>query len=327
MGRTYALGFLPKELRKVVVRTPKVDISDIAEARKGILKMYRFLPKPNEVGVEWEDLHIEGPKMRKGVMVRIYHPTKKKKNFMKIPFLSKPLPAMLFMHWGGFVLGDLRTEHARCLRLCREVEMVIVSVDYRLAPENPYPAGLDDCYAALKWMYENYSHLNIDRNKIAVGGTSAGGGLAAGLAIRARDRKGPPISMQYLGFPVLDCKSNTYSAVTYTDTPNWTAEANKQMWEYYLPRNIVVTSEASPSIETNLKGLPRTYIWTAEFDPLRDEAISYGHKLLQAGVPTELHSFSDAIHGFDSSHIRKGIVERAHRNQVEMLKAHFESCP
>ena len=322
MNRTYQRQLLEPELRKIAKYTPPVDFSDVDKARKGINKMYRFLPKVDETDVVIEDKLIRSQTSNPPVKVRTYYPKgldrKPKKSFFK---KVKKLPAMLFMHWGGFCLGDLRTEHARCIRLCRDVGMLIISVEYRLAPENPFPAGLDDCYSVLLWLESNSEELMVDTEKIAVGGTSAGAGLAAGLALKARDEKGPKIAFQYLGFPVLDNSCSTESAQSFEDTPNWTAEANRLMWKYYMSEEKHPDiAYASPQRAESLLDLPYTYLWTAEFDPLRDEGLIYAQKLMHAGVPVELHCYTGTMHGFDSSPNADGVVLRAQEDQVKAIK-------
>lgn len=289
--------------------------------------MYRFLPKVDESGVDVQDKVVPVGDQRPVVPVRIYQPQPRRETSFKNVFQRpRKLPAMVFMHWGGFCLGDLRTEHARCVRLSRDIGMLVVSVAYRLAPENPFPAGLDDCYAVLKWLVAHKDELQVDPEKIAVGGTSAGGGLAAALALRTRDENGPKIALQYLGFPVLDDHCDTGSAQGFKNTPNWTSEANQLMWKYYIQdRNDPRMKYAAPSREKDLAGLPHTYLWTAEFDPLRDEALAYAQRLMHAGVPVELHAYPRTMHGFDSSPTSKGVVLRAQQDQVAALKKVFNN--
>jgi acetyl esterase/lipase len=178
--------------------------------------------------------------------------------------------------------------------------VVVVSVDYRLAPENPFPAGLEDCYAALVWLHEHAGDLGVDAGRIAINGGSAGGGLAAGLALLARDRGGPAICFQYLGIPELDDRLDTPSMQRFHDTPMWSRGAAEKSWEWYLGDahgTDDISPYAAPARATDLAGLPPAYISTMEFDPLRDEGIHYALKLLAAGVSVELHSFPGTFHG------------------------------
>lgn len=222
------------------------------------------------------------------------------------------------------MLGDLETEHARCVMISKFAEIVVVSVDYRLAPEHPFPAGVEDCYAALLWTVEHAPELNIDPQRAAVGGTSAGGGLAAALSLMSRDRKGPAISFQFLGFPVTDDQMQTESVRHFTDTPNWTHEATINMWAYYLgdPKPAEVSPYAAPLRADDLTNLPPAYIWTGEFDPLRDEGIQYALRLMSANVPVELHNFAGTFHGFDQTP-EAAIAQRSQREQVAVIRAAF----
>jgi acetyl esterase/lipase len=192
-------------------------------------------------------------------------------------------------------------------------------VDYRLAPEHPFPAGVEDCYAALEWMHREARDLGIDTARVAVGGQSAGGGLSAAVALMARDRSGPPICFQFLGIPELDHRLETTSMRTFVDTPMWHRANAITSWQMYLGDHDRdnVSPYASPTMATDLSGLPPTYLTTMEFDPLRDEGIQFGLRLLEAGVPVELHSFPGTFHG--SGVVPTAAVSR--RANAEMLVA------
>jgi acetyl esterase len=223
------------------------------------------------------------------------------------------VPAILYIHGGGFYAGSIDTEHSGASALARQLNVVVVSVDYRLAPENPFPAGLEDCYAALVWLHEHAGDFGVDADRIAINGGSAGGGLAAGLALLARDRGGPAICFQYLGIPELDDRLDTPSMQRFHDTPMWSRGAAEKSWEWYLGDahgTVDISPYAAPARATDVAGLPPAYISTMEFDPLRDEGIHYALKLLAAGVSVELHSFPGTFHG-------SGIVVTAAVNQRE----------
>ena len=216
--------------------------------------------------------------------------------------LDKTVPGILHIHGGGFVIGDLDSEQGACLALCRGLGVVVVSVDYRLAPETPYPGPLEDCYAALQWTSNNSAQLQIDPARLAVFGLSAGGGLSAATALLARDRGGPPICFQYLGIPELDDRLQTPSMQRFVDTPMWNRPNAELSWDFYLGDQYQrgaddVPYHAAPARAEDLAGLPPAYVSTMEFDPLRDEGVAYALKLLQAGVATELHSFPGTFHG------------------------------
>ncbi|MEM1043809.1 MAG: alpha/beta hydrolase [Bacteroidota bacterium] len=304
MPRPYVVDALDPELRPLARALPPPDYSDLAAAREGVRQMSRFGPPVDTSGLTVTDRTVPRPDGVPNVPVRVYVP---ESETALEAVVGGRRPALVFMHWGGFVLGDLDTEHARCARLARAVGAVVVSVDYRLAPEHPYPAGLDDAHAALAWVHAEADALGVDRDRVAVGGTSAGAGLAAAVALRARDDRradsaAPAVAFQYLGYPVLDDRCQTGSARAYTDTPNWAAEANRRMWDLYLaPEDRdVPPATAAPARARDLDELPAAYLWTAEFDPLRDEGADYAQALAEAGVEVEHHAFARAVHGFDA---------------------------
>ena len=233
---------------------------------------------------------ILGPAGAPEIPVRIYTP--------KGGGIARP--AFVNFHGGAFILGVLETEHSRCLATSAKGGAVAIGVDYRLAPENPFPAGVEDCYAALKWVAENATSLGIDPNKIVIGGGSAGGNLTAAVALMARDRQGPPLAAQMLIYPVIDDRCATESMRTGHDALIWTTGYSVAMWNHYVGTDRShVSAYASPARATDLSGLPPAYLITCEHDPLRDEALEYGIRLLHAGVPVELHNYAGTVHGFD----------------------------
>lgn len=211
---------------------------------------------------------------------------------------STPAPAVIYCHSGAFVLGNLDTDHLQCVEFARGGECTVISVDYRLAPEAPYPAGIDDAMAVLRWVVANSTELGIDPRRIAVAGSSAGGALAARLAQCAANGQAPAVVFQLLHQPVLDDRP-TPSKEEFVDTPGFDGPAARQMWRYYTG-DAVVPIDAVPSRGGELSGLVSTFISCSELDPLRDEAIQYATQLMRAGVPVELHVFPGTCHGFDS---------------------------
>jgi acetyl esterase len=171
-----------------------------------------------------------------------------------------------------------------------------VSVGYRLAPEHPFPAALDDAYAAVMWTAEHAIELGGDAQHIAVGGHAAGAGLAAAVALRARDQRGPRISFQLLNQPELDDRQETWSARNFTDTPFMTRDKVAASWRHYLGP-AAPSPYAAPARASDLSGLPPAYITTAELDPNRDEAVVYAQRLMEAGVPVELRQWRGTFHG------------------------------
>lgn len=213
------------------------------------------------------------------------------------PSLS-PQPALLWIHGGGYILGTAEDDRARVI--AESLECTVVSVDYRLAPEHPFPAGPEDCHAALIWMVANAATLNIDSQRIAIGGASAGGGMAAGLALMNRDRQGPDLLMQLLLYPMIDNLHATASG-RYVNHPVWNRQTSFNAWEMYLAGTpgLDASPYAAASRAENLSGLPPAYICVGSEDLFRDENIDYARRLLDADVPCELAVFPGLYHGGD----------------------------
>jgi acetyl esterase/lipase len=207
-------------------------------------------------------------------------------------------PAVLYCHAGAFVLGNLDTDHRQCVELARRAECTVVSVDYRLAPEHPWPAAVDDATAVLSWLAGNATALDVDPARLAVAGSSAGGALAAGLAQRSGRNGLPQLVFQLLHQPALDDRV-TPSKAEFCTTPGFDGPACDQMWRHYLA-GAAPTAAAAPGRAYDLTGAPPAFISCSELDPLRDEALDYAARLLRCGVPTELHLFPGTCHGFDS---------------------------
>jgi len=243
----------------------------------------------DSVPVTATDRSVPGPKGAPDVPLRIYYP-------------SEPAAGgLLWLHGGGFILGDLDRADPFCRRMALEVGCVVASVAYRLAPENPFPAAVEDCYAALQWLASSAAELGLDSRRIAIGGTSAGGCLAAAVALMARDYHGPQLAFQLLLYPCLDDRHRTPSSHAITDSRTWNRQASLRAWQAYLgsDRRHSVSPYAAPSRAADLANLPPAYILAAELDLLRDENVEYASRLMQAGVRTELHVFPGTFHGFD----------------------------
>lgn len=207
-------------------------------------------------------------------------------------------PGVIYCHSGAFVIGNLDTDHRQCIELARRGRVTVISVEYRLAPEHPCPAGLEDASAILEWAVRCAAELGIDAGAIAVAGSSAGAALAAGLAQRSASGIAPPVVLQLLHQPVLDDRP-TPSKEEFTATPGFDAEAVEWMWRHYSVDE-ALPDEAVPARIYELDLLPPTLITCSELDPLRDEAVDYALRLMWAGVTTELHVFGGTCHGFDS---------------------------
>ena len=256
-----------------------------------------------------EDRSVPGPAGAPEVPVRIYR---------KKDGSTGARPCVFEIHGGGFLLGNIEMMDPWCQRVAAEIDAVVISVEYRLAPEHPFPAGVEDCYAALAWTAEQTDALGIDPARIAIAGQSAGGGLAAATALLARDRGGPAICFQLLEIPELDDRLETPSMRAFTDTPLWNLPNARWSWRHYLgpEHSGEVSPYAAPARAKDLSGLPPAYVSTMEFDPLRDEGIDYASRLLQAGVSVELHSFPGTFHG---SSLLPG-AEVSRRNLEEVLR-------
>lgn len=230
------------------------------------------------------------------IPVRIYRPATG----------GSPRGGMLHIHGGAFVTGDLDVSETHSGRMADAANIVVVDVDYRLAPEHPFPTGFEDCYTALTWLADHADELGVDASRLAIGGESAGGALSAAVAIAARDRGGPALAYQLLLYPVLDDSLTTHSVRTMTDTPMWDAPNSALMWVHYLGP-VESRGEVSPyaaparaiATERGLRDLPPAYILACEHDPLRDEELTYAAELALAGVPVELHLVPGTFHGFD----------------------------
>jgi len=299
------------ELAPIVPLLPTViDWSDISQARANMEKMILDAApgEPPADQVRFEDLMIPGTSGDPQVRVRVYRPTK----------AATPSPALLYIHGGGFCFGSIETEHLGAGAAAIATNAVTVSVDYRLAPEHPFPAGVEDCYTALCWITAQAAQLGIDAERVAVTGSSAGGGLAASVALMARDRGGPALCFQALGIPELDDRLDTASMHAFTDTPLWNRPNAEMSWRCYLgAAGGEVSPYAAPARAQDLSGLPPAYISTMEFDPLRDEGIGYALRLLEQGVSVELHQFPGTFHG--SSLVTTAEVSR--RSGSEMIAA------
>jgi acetyl esterase len=290
------------ELAAAVAMMPSVEMTDIIAARAQMIETFAAVyGEPDRSGVQVRDELVPGGNGDPDVRLRIYTPDR------------VVAPAAIYdVHGGGFVVGSIDIFDAHNLRLARELGVVVITVDYRLAPEHPYPAAIEDCYAGLVWTAKNADALGIDPDRIAIHGQSAGGGLCAGLALLARDRGGPSIAFQYLGVPELDDRLDTPSMRNFTDTPIWNRPNAIVSWDAYLGAGKRGTPDvpiyAAPARATDLTGLPPAYVSVMEFDPLRDEGIAYAQALLHAGVSVELHAFPGTFHG--SSMVEQAAVTR-----------------
>ncbi len=244
------------------------------------------LPRPEIALPSVEDRGIPGPAGE--IPVRIYRPE-----------AGGTLPALVYFHGGGWVIGSLDTHDASCRELASQTGCVVVSVDYRLAPEHRYPAAAEDCFAAVRWVADHAAELGVDPARLAVGGDSAGGNLSAVVSLLARDRSGPALRFQLLVYPVTDCDfsrpsylRNASGLLLERDTMLW-------FWDHYVPDAARRREpHCAPLHAESLAGLPPALVITAEYDPLLDEGEAYVRRLEEAGVPTTCTRYDGMVHGF-----------------------------
>lgn len=284
------------------------NFDDLPAAREMSAQMFAEMAAqmPHVGGVDSKDLTIPGPDGTSDITARLYTPRN----------ISGKKPGMLWIHGGGYIMGDLDVDDHNIRQMGVNTGCVILSTNYRLAPENPFPAPVEDCYASLKWMVENSESIGVDKSRIAIGGGSAGGGLAAGLAIMTRDRGEIEIVFQLLIYPMIDDRNITPSSHTITDPRTWDREKNIFAWKAYLGDSAEdgnVSPYAAASRAEDISGLPPAYIAVGELDLFLDEDLEYAQRLLQAGVSTELHVYPGATHGFDS--ILTAAVSRRFREE------------
>lgn len=261
------------------------------------------------------DRNVPGLGGAPDVPIRIYEPKD-----------SDILPVIINIHGGGFVSGGLNNDDNRIVRLMKYLRCKVISIDYRLAPEHVFPAALEDCYAVLSYVYEHSETFGVDKEKIAVYGTSAGGCLAAGLCLYSRDQKGPDIVFQVLNYPTLDYMSNTGSAIQYfDDNPLINGRGMSNVWGLYLGgfNGTLPSYYAVPSLARDLSGLPPTYVIACEYDPLRDESIEYAKNLMTFAVQTQLVVIPGVPHGYDL--IESELTEWSVQGIAIALNKHFNT--
>lgn len=252
------------------------------------------------------------------IKVRVYKPTKE---------IEGKLPGFLWIHGGGYVLGTAEADDALCVNIVNNANCVVVSVDYRLAPEYPYPAPVEDCYSALCYLVNNADELGVDTDKIGVGGLSAGGGLTAGLTLLARDRQFPKVHIQFPLYPMIDDSNNTPSANEITEGMIWNQQLNDLGWKYYLGElhgTENIPAYAAPARATDYSNLPITYTFIGQLDPFRSETLTYVTKLAEAGVDVEFHLYPGAYHSFEGLNPHAKMAQYASNEFLNAIKNGFE---
>ena len=288
---------LDPELRAMVERLPTdrtLNLNEISKARVKMKKMVTELlaAMPPVEGITSQDHFAPGSQGGPAVRVRVYRSNDQ----------QNKLPALYWIHGGGYVMGDIDYDDRLMMQMVKRIGCVAASVDYRLAPEHPFPTPVEDCYTGLKWLFTHADELGVEPSRIAIGGPSGGGGLTAGLGLMVRDRKEVPVVYQFLIYPMIDDRNATPASYAITDPRVWNRESNRLGWKAYLGRDgggAGVSPYAAAARATDLTNLPPTYISVGALDLFVDENIEYAQRLIQAGVPTELHVYPRAFHGFD----------------------------
>jgi acetyl esterase/lipase len=303
------------ELQQVAKKSPKF-VFDIKN-----LWLLNFLMSlapaqkiPKDILVE--NIHIPDQDGRTKIRLRIYKPKS----------ISSPTPVLLWLHGGGYVMGRPEMDDRSCIEYVRELGITVVSVDYRCAPKHPFPAALDDCYSALKWVASQSQELNIDPRRIAVGGNSAGGGLAAALAQLAHDRKETKPAFQLLVYPMLDDRTVLRTDIDDSNNVTWTNKSNRFGWESYLGQECGaedVPAYSVPARRADLSGLSPAWIGVGDLDIFHDEDAAYAQRLKEYGVECELEIIPGAFHGFDVFDPQVPIVQGFRKSQIAALKKYL----
>ncbi len=291
------------------VEAPALSEGTVAEARRN----YDAAPKPDPEPIERvDDIVVPGPSG--DVPVRLYADS-----------ADAGLPVVVFFHGGGWVLSSVDGHDALARRIAIRTGALVASVDYRLAPEHPFPAPHDDCWAATAWLADHAADVGGDGARLAVCGDSAGGNLAAGVALRARDH-GLSLALQALIYPCIDDRQTTYPSMTENAAGYFLTAADMVwFWDRFVPAEHRGDPRAVPARADDLRGLAPAYVQTAEFDPLRDEGESYADRLAAAGVPVDVDRYPGVVHGFVSRWHTMSRAEQAHDDLAAALHVAFAS--
>lgn len=274
---------------------PPLHMLSVEGARQAAAALSDMHGAPEPVA-SVDNLAVAGPAGE--IPLRVYTPER-----------EGPHPVLVYLHGGGWVIGDLETHDALCRALTNAAGCLVAAVDYRLAPEHKFPAAAEDAYAATRWVAAHAAEMNGDPRRVAVGGDSAGGNLAAVVALMARDRGGPPLVHQLLVYPVTDSACDTASCRENAEGYFLTLDMMRWFWRHYLNSDSDGENPyAAPLRARDLRGLPPALVLTAEFDPLRDEGEAYAARLRDAGVPVQLKRYDGMIHGFFGM---SGLLDRA----------------
>ena len=302
------------QLRQIAKKAPKITYSKKNLWIMNLLMRLGLTTKvPEDLTIE--NIYIPGQDHQK-IRLRIYKPKS----------VNGPAPALLWMHGGGYVMGRPEQDDICCIQYARELGIIVVSVDYRYAPRYPFPAGLEDCYAALKWIASHAQQLGVDNQQIAIGGASAGGGLAASLVHLAIDQKEIKPTFQLLVYPMLDDRTVLRADIDDSNSITWNQKSNRFGWESYLGRKCGdkdLPKYAVPARRKNLTGLPDAWIGVGTVDIFYEEDMAYAHRLEESGVPCEVYVVPGAFHGFDVFDSQVPLVQDFRKSQITALKNGF----
>lgn len=312
---TNDLSKIHPQLHEVVKKSPKFNFSAGSIWLIKLIMSLAPAPKtPQDILVE--NIFIQGQDNRTKIRLRIYKP----KN------ASALTPALLWFHGGGYVIGNPEMDDFGCIEFVRELGITVVSVDYRLAPKHPFPAGLDDAHAALKWVVLHSQELGINPNRIAVGGESAGGGLAAALAQLTHDQQEIKLVFQLLVYPMFDDRTVLRTDIDDSNNVTWTQKSNRFGWESYLGGECGaedVPAYSVPARRKDLAGLPPAWVGVGSLDIFHDEDVSYAQRLKEYGVECEIVTVPGAFHGFDRFDLQLPIVQEFHKSKIAALRSYL----
>lgn len=311
------LKLVDPELAPVLASFPPrgLDITQILQTRTLMDRLAEREKIPVGIPISVVDHTIPGPVDAPDLRVRVYRPAASHEIF----------PALLWLHGGGYVFGSARMTDRRQAEMALSGNCVIVSVDYRLAPEHRFPAALHDAHAALQWLFREAATLNVDSRRIAIGGASAGGGLATTLARFVRDHGEIPLCLQLLVYPMLDDRNSTLSSHTITDGRVWNRQNNIDAWNAYLGvHRDEIPGYAVPARATDLQSLPPAYLCVGSADLFLDEVIEYAARLRAANVPAELHLYPGLFHWADNFAPQAAITQRWNADIDAALRRAFE---
>ena len=310
---------LDQDLAEVRERFPSLgfDLRDLAGSRTILKKLAERARIRDTSSIAVEEFAITHPEDSTTLNLKSFRPLTG----------STEKPALLWIHGGGYVIGSAGDTDQTLAQIALETDCTVFSVDYRLAPEHAYPAALDDCFDCLLWLQKHANQLKIDPARIAIGGASAGAGLTAALALRARDEGTQQVLFQLLIYPMLDHRHRTPSSRAIQDPNLWNEQTNRLAWALYLGAltdHDEIPLYASASLAADLTNLPPAFVCVGDLDIFLDEDIDYAQRLLQAGVPTELHVYPGAIHCFDMLAPDAAISQRLRTDVNNALQKAFD---